>query len=129
MKTTLRIALAATLLLGCAGIQRDCSSCWASNTGGNWIIVQYRFDGTPINCWELRNTPVDNEGHTDGIFWQDKGGHLVHISGWYNRVQVQSERWEEAAATLGVDEARCKNGVYQPSKAVDAGATPIGSKE
>ncbi len=127
MKSTLRIALLSTLLLGCAGWSRDCSSSCASNFGGDWIIAQYRFDGTPINCWELRNTPVTNEGQTDGIFWQDKGGHLVHISGWYNRVQVQGERWEEAAATLGVDDTRCKNGVYRPAPTSDAGPTQTGS--
>lgn len=117
----LRVVLAALLITGCAGISRDCSSCWASSTGGDWVIVQYRFDGTPMNCWELRNTPVSNEQGTDGIYWQDRGGHLVHISGWYNRVQVQGERWAEAAGTVGVDDARCKNGVYRPASA-DAGA-------
>jgi hypothetical protein len=123
---TWKAAFASLLLMGCAGMSRDCSSCWASSTGGDWIIVQYRTDGTPINCWELRNSPVANEQGTDGIYWQDPGGHLVHISGWYNRVQVQGERWEEAARTLGIDDARCKGGVYLPAK--DAGATQTGSK-
>ncbi len=109
---TWKIALASLFLLGCAGMQRDCSSCNASSFGGDWVIVQYQMNGTPINCWKLRNTPVENEAHTDGVYWQDPGGHLVHISGWYNRVQVQGERWEEAAKTLGVNEALCRGGVY-----------------
>lgn len=115
-----KMILCALLLTGCAGFQRDCSSSCASNMGGDWIIVQYRFDGSPINCWELRNTAVSNESTTDGVYWQDKGGHLVHISGWYNRVQVQGERWKEAAETLGVNDDVCKNGVYT----LDAGAKP-----
>ncbi len=114
-----RIAFASVFLLGCAGWSRDCASTCAANTGGDWIVVQYRFDGTPINCWEMRNTAIANEGASDGIYWQDRGGHLVHISGWYNRVQVQGERWREAADALGVDDARCGNGVYRPAN--DAG--------
>lgn len=112
MKIGLRVAALVVFLLGCAGIQRDCSSCGAQSFGGDWIIVQYRADGTPMNCWKLRNAPVSNEEHSDGIYWQDRGGHLVHISGWYNRVQVQGERWDEAAMALGVDNHRCKSGVY-----------------
>ena len=99
-------------ITGCAGTQRDCSSNCASEYGGDWIIVQYRFDGSPINCWELKDTAVSNESGTDGIYWQDPNGHLVHISGWYNRVQVKNNRWDQAAKTLGVDDALCKDGVY-----------------
>jgi hypothetical protein len=80
--------------------------------GGDWLLVQYRFDGTPINCYQLRNTPVTNETASDGIYWQDEGGHLVHISGWVNRVQVHGGKFEEAAKTLGVEMQYCKNGVY-----------------
>lgn len=117
---TTRIAALALFLAGCAEFERDCSSSCASNLGGDWIIVQYRMDGTPINCWELRSTAVSNEQGTDGIFWQDPGGHLVHISGWYNRVQVHNNNWIGAANTLGVDDNLCKNGVYLLPK-VDAG--------
>lgn len=100
------------VLLGCAGVQRDCSSSCASNLGGDWVLVQYRFDGTPINCYQLKDTPITNEPHSDGVYWQDEGGHLVHISGWVNRVQVSGGKYDEAAKTLGVDMKFCKNGVY-----------------
>ena len=116
---TIRLFLLALLLTGCAGMSRDCSSCNASNFGGD---VQYRFDGSPINCWKLRATPITNETQSDGIYWQDRGGHLVHIAGWHNRVQVQGERWEEASATLGVEEPRCRNGVYVSTSHGDGGA-------
>jgi len=108
-----RVALAALLITGCAGFERDCNSSCAQNLGSDWIIVQYRMDGSPINCWKLKGTAVSNEGHSDGIYWQDPQGHLVHVSGHYNRVQVSSNRWEEAAATIGVNESQCKNGVYK----------------
>src|SRR5579885_3623103 len=65
-------------LTGCAGWQRDCNSSMASTFGSDWIVVQYGFDGKPINCWELKNTAITNEPQTDGIFWQEPSGHLVH---------------------------------------------------
>lgn len=101
-------------LLGCAGLQRDCSSCNAGSFGADWVVVQYRFDGTPINCWKLQNVGISNEEHSDGIFWQDPSGHLVHISGWYNRVQVNGGNFDAAATAIGVEMARCQNGTYKP---------------
>lgn len=101
-------------LLGCAGLQRDCSSCSAGNFGADWVIVQFRADGAPMNCWRLRNVGVSNEERTDGIFWQDVDGHLVHISGWYNRVQVANGDYEKAAEAIGVELRRCTNGAYRP---------------
>lgn len=109
------------LLTGCAGWQRDCSSCSASTFGSDWIVLQYGYDGKPINCWELRNTAITNEEHTDGIFWQEPSGHLVHISGWYNRVQVSNGDWSGAAKSIGVDDALCKDGVYLTPTSKDAG--------
>ena len=99
-------------LAGCAGWSRDCSSCTASSFGSDWIIVQYRNDGTPINCWMLRNTAIDNEHGTDGIYWQEPSGHLVHISGWYNRVQVTGGDFKGAAKQLNVNYDSCTEGAY-----------------
>lgn len=100
------------LLCGCAAISRDCSSCTASNFGGDWIVVQYRFDGSPTNCWMLKNTAIDNEENTDGIYWKSPDGHLVHISGWYDRVQVQGGDWKGASRQLNVDYDSCTEGAY-----------------
>ncbi len=97
---------------GCAGLGRGCSSWQANNFGSDWIIVQYKFDGTPINCWKLNDVSVTNETNSDGIYWKDESGHLVHISGWYNRVQVQGGRYEEAAKLVGVDINLIGNGKY-----------------
>lgn len=117
------------LLTGCAAISRDCSSCGASNFGSDWIVLQYKMDGEPINCWKLKNTAITNEEHTDGIYWQGPSGHLVHISGWYNRVQVQGGDWEGAAKTLGVTMARCDDGKYAalppaPAATLDVASIP-----
>jgi hypothetical protein len=96
----------------CTGMQRSCAACNAERFGADWVIVQYRNDGKPLGCWKLRDTSVTNEDHSDGIYWKDGAGHLVHISGWYNRVQVTGGDYAGAAASIGVAEAECKNGIY-----------------
>lgn len=99
-------------LCSCAGMQRDCSSGWASAAGADWIVVQYKADGRAFNCWKLENTSMSNEQASDGIYWKDPSGHLVHISGWYNRVQVFGHAYGEAAATVGVKLSSCVGGAY-----------------
>lgn len=98
-------------LLGCASTQRDCSASVNGTFGGDWVIAQYGFDGKPINCWNLRNVAISS--HSDGIYWQDSGtGNLIHISGWYSRVQVSGNNHEAAAKVLGVELSKCQNGKY-----------------
>lgn len=112
MKNYLKLLPFLFLVVGCAGYQRSCASSCASNLGSDWIIVQYKADGNPINCWKLNNASVDNETGTDGIYWLEPSGHLVHVSGWYNRVQVQNSDFESAAKLVGVELSLCKNGKY-----------------
>jgi len=112
-----RLFPALLLLAGCAGWERDCNSGVANSFGGDWIVLQYGFDGTPINCWKLSNTAISNEEHTDGIFWMNPDGNLVHISGWYNRVQVHGQAWHPAADTLGIKLDLCTGGKYNATKA------------
>lgn len=104
------------LLAGCASWERDCNSSVAGSFGGDWIVLQYGFDGTPINCWKLPNTAISNEQGTDGIYWLNPGGHLVHISGWYNRVQVSNGDYGGAAKSIGIDIDRCVGGKYTSDK-------------
>ncbi len=116
MSRQIRAALFILLLCvgpGCAGFGRAWSSGCAQNFGADWVIVQYRMDGTPFHCWKLRNTSVTNETQSDGIYWKDGGsGNLVHVAGWYNRVQVFAGGYEGASLLLGVESAKCGNGVY-----------------
>lgn len=100
------------LLCGCAGFQRNCASGVAGAIGADWVVVQYKADGNPINCWKLEGTSIDNEQGSDGIYWLEEGGHLVHISGWYNRVQVSHGNFAGAGKLVGVDMNLCKNGKY-----------------
>lgn len=104
-------------LFGCASIDRGCSSTVATTFGADWVVVQYRADGAPMNCWKLKNASIVNETGSDGVYWlDDKTGHLVHISGWYNRVQVSNGNFDNAAKLVGVESNLCKNGKYFPPK-------------
>ena len=102
-------------LVGCVGLEKDCSSCGAANFGADWIIVQYSFDGNPINCWKEKEVSVTNEQGSDGIWWMHNQ-HLIHISGWYNRVQVFNGHYKDAAHSLGIDLNRCVGGAYKEIK-------------
>ena len=119
------ITLAACqFLASCTSWSRDYSSWSASNLGANWIVVQYRFDGTPINCWKLHDVGISNETQSDGIYWKDStSSSLVHISGWYNRVQVLTDDYRIAARLIGVDSGVCGNGKY-PAEPTELIAKP-----
>jgi hypothetical protein len=104
------------LLSGCAGFGRGCSSQWASATGANWIVVQYAADGRPFAAWKLTGVSVANETSSDGIYWKEGSGHLVHISGWYNRVQVSGGDFTGAAKLLGIDAELISNGKYTDNR-------------
>jgi hypothetical protein len=107
------VILTCLFVSGCAGWGRSCSSWQAENFGTDWIVVQYRMDGAPINCWVLHSTSITNEDKSDGIYWKDPtSGHLVHISGWYNRIQVDSGNFQQAANLLGIEIQACVNGKY-----------------
>ena len=116
MKRIVTVVLTALFISACAGTARDCSSGCASEFGADWIVVQYANDGHALACWQLHDTAVTNEKNTDGIYWKD-GGHLVHISGWYNRVQVDGEDFAGAATLLGIDLRGCQGGKYVAQEA------------
>ncbi len=110
------IVLAIFILPSCAGISRSWASCNASNFGSDWIVVQYDVGGIAFNCWKLEGAAIVNEPASDGIYWQDRTtGHLVHLSGWYNRVQVEGKNFAQAAALVGVDVSKCSAGAYPRS--------------
>lgn len=104
-----RYAAVAALTLGmaCAGIDRSCASACAENIGADWVVVQLDLEGRPFRCWELKNVSITNEKASDGIYWKDSHGNLVHISGLYNRVQVGSGAWAEAYHELGLTAETC----------------------
>jgi hypothetical protein len=115
MKRAVTLFFLCLLMAGCAGMYRGCSSYSAQALGANWLVVQFDNAGKPFNCWQLRNTSIANEQASDGIYWVD-GSHLIHISGWYNRVQINGnspQDFEQAAKLLGIELNRCTNGAYK----------------
>lgn len=97
---------------GCAGLAKDCSQFSASSFGSDWMVVQYAQDGRPFHCWKLRDAAVDSE-QGGNLNWKDpSNGHMVHVTGWENRVQVINGDFETAARLLGVEGRLCGNGVY-----------------
>lgn len=114
------VASCAVVVVGCAGFERGCSSTVADRFGADWIVVQYDMSGAPFRCWTLRDTSITNEPSSDGIYWLGENGNLVHISGTYNRVQVDSD-WNAAFAEVGLTEGAC-NALHQRTFDVASGS-------
>ena len=111
MRKLIILALLASCV-GCAGTGKACSQMGASAFGSDWIIVQYRQDGTAFHCWKVRDAAVDS-GQGGNIDWKDRQtGHLMHITGWENRIQVAGGDFETAGRLVGVDSNLCGNGIY-----------------
>lgn len=89
------------------GARRGCTAVVADATGANWLIVTYNLYGDPFRCWELHEVAVTNESQSDGIYWKEANGNLVHLSGFYNRIQVTNGNWEAAFASLGITQEQC----------------------
>ncbi len=106
MKRNIFVAFA-LLFAGCAGWGRSCQSCQAESFGADWVVVQTDLSGKPFRCWELNGVSITNEDKSDGIYWKSPSGHLVHISGFYNRVQVAGGDWEGALGELGLTKKTC----------------------
>lgn len=83
----------------------------AENNGADWVVSQYDMNGHTARCWLLTNVSVANEEHSDGLHWQDNDGHLIHISGWYNRVMVLHGDFQEAGNQIDIPDVRqCHKG-------------------
>ena len=95
-------------VFGCEGAMRSCSNTNANSFGADWVVVQYNYDGSLLNCWELQDTSIANEESSDGIYWLSSEGHLVHISGFYNRVQVVDGKWVSAMNEIGIHPEDCR---------------------
>jgi len=101
------VAVWMAVVAGCAGTQRGCAASCAESYGADWVIVQMGDDGVAYRCWTLTDASVSNEERSDGIYWLSPDGHLVHISGHYNRVQVSGGRWDSAFLEVGLTRDMC----------------------
>lgn len=111
MKNMIRkiaIAFCMLFVVGCAGLNKSCASCTAENFASDWVVVQLDLSGKPFRCWALQNVSISNEGQSDGIWWENQQGNLVHISGLYNRVQVRNDNWNDAYSELALTKETCE---------------------
>ena len=83
------LVLLVVISKGPAGISRDARSWFGQNYGSDWVVVQYAQDGTVINHWELEGTGITSEPSSDGIYFIDGDGNVVHLSGHYLFIQTQ----------------------------------------
>ena len=89
----------------------------ATTYGADWVVVELRYDGTPFRCWELENVTLTSEMESDGIWWQLRGGPIVHVSGVYDYVQVIDGDWEGAFEQINMTRLACtavNTAVYSP---------------
>ena len=104
----LLISLCALALFACEGTVKSVSSGCAEQVGADWVVVELReADGTPYRCWKLEDVSISNEKGSDGIYWRTRDGHLVHVSGSYDRVQVRGGKWGEAFSLMNMTEESC----------------------
>jgi hypothetical protein len=88
------VTIILAILVGPSGCERHLSSWKASAYGSNWLVVQYAQNGSVINHWELKDRSVGSEENSDGIFFKDNDGNVVHLSGHY--VFIQTANFESA---------------------------------
>lgn len=106
LKRFTSIALTLGVLAGCAGQQRGCQNWQAQTYGADWVVAQIGVDGHPARCWVLRGVSVANESQSDGLHWLSRDGHLVHLAGWIDRVQVSGGDFKAAGAQIGVNDVQ-----------------------
>jgi hypothetical protein len=82
------VVLVVGIVIGPSGCNRYVSSWKASAYGSDWLVVQYSQSGGVINHWELKGRSVGSEENSDGIYFKDNDGNIVHLSGHYIYIQV-----------------------------------------
>ena len=83
------VVLGIVLIVGPKTIERQFSSWRASAYGSDWLVVQYSGMGKVMTHWELHDKSIGNEEHSDGIYFTDDNGNVIHLSGHYVYVQVK----------------------------------------
>jgi len=77
------------MVIGPSRIGRFWASYKADAYGSDWLVVKEDMSGNTIRHWELNNKSVGSEKGSDGIYFIDEGGDVVHLSGFYTYVQVR----------------------------------------
>lgn len=72
-------------------------SLWRSDAyGANWLVLEQNEDRKIVQYWELKKTSVGNEEDSDGIYFTDENGFVIHLSAPYKLVEIPDGKWEEA---------------------------------
>jgi len=94
------VIIAVVGLIGCVMFMPSCNLAFKQQmtgvTGSDWLVVQFDAYGKVVKSWELHDDFVHNEGQSDGIYFKDSDGNIVHLSGFYTYVQVSN--WDAARA-------------------------------
>jgi hypothetical protein len=67
----------------------------------SYIVVQYKYDGTPSHCWQIREGQPEIDLTTDHV-----------------RIKVVGDDFEKAAKIVDIDLQRCTGAYAAPSLAV-----------
>jgi len=83
------IVAGAFIFIGPKGCSRRVDSWKAEAYGSNWVVVQHAQDGSVMYSWVLQNKSIGSERDSDGIYFTDDGGNVVHLSGHYVYMQCK----------------------------------------
>jgi len=83
------VIIIGTLIAGPDRLSRYWKSYKADAYGSDWLVIKEDMSGNTIRYWELNDKSVGSEEGSDGIYFIDENGDVVHLSGFYTYIQVQ----------------------------------------
>jgi len=95
------VAIIVTLIfIGPDRLNRYWRSYKADAYGSDWLVIKETMMGEPIRYWELKEKSIGSESNSDGIFFIDEYGEIIHLSGFYTYIQINSSFEETKARYL-----------------------------
>jgi hypothetical protein len=84
------ITILILFFIGPSRLGRYWESYKADAYGSDWLVVKEDMNGNTVRYWELKDKSVGSEEGSDGIYFIDGNGDVVHLSGFYTYVQVNN---------------------------------------
>jgi len=85
------LVICCLFMASCAGADLKCRGCCNDVYGADWLIVQYNQSGGIISHWTLKKKAIFNEENSDGIYFTDDYGNVVHLSGHYLYIEADND--------------------------------------
>ena len=85
----LLVIIIGLVIMGPDRISRYWASYKADAYGSDWLVIKEDMQGNTIRHWELKDKSVGSEEGSDGIYFIDENGDVVHLSGFYTYIQVR----------------------------------------